>query len=560
MKRILLLFLLTNFLFNFSSKLYSQDLGNIANIKPIQFSGTFTLYNSFYGVNGIDPRRKDFSWYITGNPDIKLYGIDIPFSFTVSEQERSFRQPFNQFCISPSYKWAKAYIGYTNLTWSPFTWSGQTAFGVGVELNPKKFRFGLLYGRLNRAVEEDLSSPIPQTPAYRRTGYATRFGYGTETSHVDLILLKGKDDENSLNTIPVNTEVLPAENVVLGLTSKLKFSDHVFWAADVATSIYTRDVRAADFNGDEPGLIKALGSLLNANTSTQTYKAMQSELSYVDKKFKIKLKFKRVEPDFKSMGSYYFQTDVENITIEPSVNFAKAKLKLRSSIGKQRDNLLDKKSYTSKRLIGNFGVDWSPTRTFGINGLYSNYSGEQSKGLKIPNQLKQQSYVSQNIMITPRLTFINEKITHFHVLVLNRQWLTDKNSNTSLLTEYEVNNLNYTSSLVFNKLALTVSASYLLTIFDSNANTNRLNGFSLNASKAFLKNKLQSSLCANTTMQKLNSEPFATILNFSTQHSFKITDHHGLTFLANYLSNQAKNTPAVSFNEYNIDLGYTYTF
>lgn len=558
MKKQLLLVLFMVFVFN--SKLQAQDLETVSKENPFQFSGSFTLYNSYYGVSGIDPRRKDFTWYITGNPNIKLYGIDIPFSFTVSEQERSFRQPFNQFCINPTYKWAKAYLGYTNLNWSPFTWAGQTAFGVGVELNPNKFRFGLLYGRMNRAVEEDLTSPIPQTPAYKRTGYSTRFGYGTETSHVDLIFLKGKDDENSLNTVPTNTEVLPAENVVLGLSSKIKFSEHIFWDADIATSIYTRDVRAADYSGDEPGWIKPFSSLLNVNTSTQNYKAIQSELSYVDKKFKIKLKYKRVEPDFKSMGAYYFQTDVENITIEPSINITKAKLKLRSSIGKQRDNLLDKKSYTSKRFIGNFGADWSPTKTFGINALYSNYSGEQSKGLKIPNQTTQQSYVSQNIMFTPRLTFIKEKITHFHVLVLNRQWLTDKNPNTSLLTEYEVNNLNYTSSLVFNKLALTLSASYLLTIFDSNANTNRLDGFSLNASKAFLKNKLLSSLSANTTMQKLNSEPFADILNFSTQHSYKITEHHGLTFLANYMSNQAKNATAVSFNEYNIDLGYTYTF
>ena len=29
-------------------------------------------------------------------------------------------------------------------------------------------------------------------------GYSARLGYGTETSHVDLIMLKGKDDENSL--------------------------------------------------------------------------------------------------------------------------------------------------------------------------------------------------------------------------------------------------------------------------------------------------------------------------------------------------------------------------
>jgi hypothetical protein len=554
-----LLFLTFLFLWIFSNG-NAQDIATIANEKPVEVSGTFTVFSSYYNVNGIDPRRKDFSWYITGNPNFKIYGIDIPFSLTVSEQERSFRQPFNQFLISPSYKWAKLHLGYTNLNWSPFTWAGQTAFGAGIELNPKKFRFGFLYGRLNRSVEEDLTSLETQTPAFKRMGYSTRFGFGTETSHVDLIYLKGKDDENSLNSIPTKTEVLPAENVVIGLSSKVKFTEKLFWNADLAASAYTRDIRAIPFADDEPGFLKSLGSLLQINSSTQFYKAYQSDFSYVEKKFKIKLKYKRVEPDFKSMGAYYFQTDVENITLEPSVNITKYKLKVNSSIGRQKNNLLNQKSFTSTRLIGNIGADWSPTNIFGINALYSNYSGEQSKGLKIPNQATQQSYVSQNITVSPRLTFVDEKITHFHNLVANKQWLTDKNPNTSLLTQYEVNNLNLTSTVVFNRTALTISGSYLLAIFDSNANRNRLDGFSLNVNKAFFDNKLLTSISGSETFQKLNSEPFSQMLTISSQNSYKITDHHGVTLVAQYLDNQAKSSSFNSFSEYNIDLGYTYTF
>lgn len=539
---------------------YSQDISTIANQKPIEVSGTFTLFTSYYNVTGIDPRRKDFTWYITGNPNFKIYGIDVPFSLTVSEQERSFRQPFNQFLISPSYKWAKVHLGYTNLNWSPFTWSGQTAFGAAVELNPNKIRFGFLYGRLNRSVEEDLTSLEIQTPAFKRMGYSARIGYGTETSHVDIIYLKGKDDENSLNTIPTKTEVLPAENVVIGVSSKIKFTEKLFLNADIAASAYTRDVRAIPFTDDAPGFVTTFGSLLHTNSSTQFYKAYQSDVSYVDKKFKIKLKYKRVEPDFKSMGAYYFQTDVENITLEPSVNISKYKLRINASIGRQKDNLLNKKSVTSKRLIGNIGIDWSPTKIFGINALYANYSGEQSKGLKIPNQVTQQSYVSQNITVSPRLTFVKEKITHFHNLVANRQWMIDKNPNTSALTEYEVNNLNYTSAVVFNKMALTVSGSYLLAVFDSNANTNRLNGYSLTANKAFFENKLLTNLSGSETFQKLNSEAFSQTLTISSQNTYKITNHHGVTFLVQYLNSQAKTSAFDSFTEYNIDLGYTYTF
>ena len=115
-------------------------------------------------------------------------------------------------------------------------------------------------------------------------------------------------------------------------------------------------------------------------------------------------------------------------------------------------------------------------------------------------------------------------------------------------------------TLVFNKKALTISGSFLYANFDSNANTNQLNGYSLTTNKAFFENKLLTSISGSETFQKLNSEPFSQMLTISSQNSYKITNHHGVTFLVQYLNNQAKNNAFNSFTEYNIDLGYTYTF
>jgi len=544
----------------FSYNCLAQDLENIAEVKPVELSGTFTLFGSYYNVTGIDPRRKDFSWYLTGNPLLKLYGVEIPFSLIVSEQERSFRQPFNQFGISPSYKWAKLHLGYTNLTWSPLSWAGQTCFGAGVELNPGKFRFGALYGRLNRAVEEVLNSPEAITPAYKRMGYSARIGYGTETSHVDLIMLKGEDDPNSLTTIPTQEVVLPSENVVAAISSKMKFSDHIFWDADVASSAFTRDINAQPFGEEENSILSKFKNFFTVNSSSQWNNAYQTEVRFEAKNYKIKAKYRRVEPDFQSMGAYFFQSDVENITLEPSATLLKNKLRISSSIGQQKDNLLNKKSFTTKRIIGNVGIDYSVSNIFGINVLYSNYSGEQSKGLKIPNQATQQSYVSQNMMLMPRLTFVKEKLTHFHTIVANRQWMIDKNPNTAQLTEYQVDNLNYNSNFMFNKTGLTVGVNYLLSIFNSVSAETRVNGVGLNVSKPFFKNKMTTSLNANGSQQKIEHVHFADILNINLTNNIKLNDHHGISILGNYLNNMAKTTTAIPFSEYNIDLGYTYTF
>jgi hypothetical protein len=117
----------------------------------------------------------------------------------------------------------------------------------------------------------------------------------------------------------------------------------------------TRDIRATPLSDDDEGLANNFRSVLNVNTSTNLYNAVQTEFGFVNKTMKIKAKYKRVEPDFQSMGAYYFQTDVENITLEPSFTLAKSKLRINSSIGQQRDNILHQKSFTSKRFIREFG-------------------------------------------------------------------------------------------------------------------------------------------------------------------------------------------------------------
>jgi len=81
-------------------------------------------------------------WYLQGSPVITVYGIVLPFSFRLSEQQRDFRQPFNQFGVSPYYKWAKLHLGYRSHNWSTYALAGHSITGVGLELTPGKFQVG----------------------------------------------------------------------------------------------------------------------------------------------------------------------------------------------------------------------------------------------------------------------------------------------------------------------------------------------------------------------------------------------------------------------------------
>jgi len=78
---------------------------------------------------GKEAYRKPFTWMLTGSPTLSVYGITLPFSFTISEQQRNFRQPFNKFGVSPYYKWAKLAMNT----------SGKTLF-INLELDGKPSR------------------------------------------------------------------------------------------------------------------------------------------------------------------------------------------------------------------------------------------------------------------------------------------------------------------------------------------------------------------------------------------------------------------------------------
>src|SRR5690606_3239673 len=131
-------------------QLTGQDLSRLGDEKPVRFSSGISLQTSFYSVNEIPYRRQPFNWSISGTPVLEVYGLSLPFSFYFSNQQLTFQQPFNQFGISPRYKWITTHLGYSSVRFSDYTMAGRRFLGAGVELNPGKLRFGLVYGRFQK--------------------------------------------------------------------------------------------------------------------------------------------------------------------------------------------------------------------------------------------------------------------------------------------------------------------------------------------------------------------------------------------------------------------------
>ena len=264
MSKSLTFFLSLILLVLFGDMAYSQDLGNIAKQKPIDVSGSVSLRLNTFATSDTLSRRDPFFWTLSGNPTVSLFGITLPFSFSFSQKQSAFRQPFNYFGVSPYYKKITFHAGYRSVYFSDYTLSDHMFLGGGVEAQPSILRLGFVYGRFSKAVEPitDTLTQVYSVPSFNRKGYAAKFGIGTSNNYVDLILLSIHDDSASIGSTE-GTGIAPAENLVLGIKSKQVFAKIVTLDVDFGFSAYTYDTRSDDLNLETYNIPSAVNNFLH---------------------------------------------------------------------------------------------------------------------------------------------------------------------------------------------------------------------------------------------------------------------------------------------------------
>jgi len=531
----------------------SQDLENIGQQKPIKFSGSLSAFTDFYAVSGIAPRSTPFNWRITGTPTIQLYGISFPFYFNIGSQNKSFAQPFNQFGVSPKYKWITVHGGWRSLSYSQYTLSGMMFLGGGLELTPGKFRFAAMYGRFTRAVREDVAQQfITSVPVYERKGYSAKIGVGTAQNFFDLILFKAKDDTLSFPNAP--STLNPAENVVLGMNSRFLILKHVQVTMEAATSGYTRDTELQIPDGD---IYNKLRPVLYTNASTQLLFAGNASIGYVSKYVNLRTRYRRVDQDYKSMGAYMFENDVEAVTIEPSFNMFKSKFRLSGSIGQQRDNLLGRKMVTTQRTIGSVNLSINPGKVYGIDLQYSNYGIAQRAGVIPINDTTRMAIANQNINIINRFSFINKERVLMIMLMNVYQDMRNLNPISPAFIESNVfiTNLNMNYTLLRSKTSIIVGINYSQNTFAMGKVL--MHGPMIGLSKVLLNGKLSTNFSGSCMINKFSetSDSGLTYTGNLTMN-YQVTKMHGFLVNARTTSNRASNPISIPFTEGYFTIGY----
>jgi hypothetical protein len=483
------------------SRVLAQNMDSLKKQSPFKNSGNISAEMDSYNLlSGANPGYLNpLSWSLNGNVMMSIYGINIPVSALLSNQSTAFNSPFSRFGISPAYKWAALHLGWQSLNFSQFTLGGQNIFGAGVSLTPGKFHFDFMYGKFDSAITDisvfnNLNSS--NIPVYSRKGFATQIGYGNEKNNFYINYLSAKDDSNSISTALKNkSQMLAASNQVIGLKSKISFLKYAYWYVDAAASFYIRD-QSVDTVKKTNQWWNFLAS--SPNSSTQFLTALETGFQINTSSLGLGLKYRRVDPDYKSMGAFYLQTDIQQYTINPSVKLMKNTLVLTGSLGIQNDNLFKNNANSSQRTIGLLNVSYNPGQTFGIDVQYSNFGISQQLLTKYvnPNPNKplydsvRINQVSRSITLSPHLSFIGTKYVNIITASFSFQNLDDKNPNTST-----TNNFNSTLAVVTHSINFLQSkwlATQSITYFDTKLSAGDVSdlGYTLGVSKNIERKKL----------------------------------------------------------------------
>ncbi|GJM34788.1 MAG: hypothetical protein DHS20C18_37890 [Saprospiraceae bacterium] len=433
-KYIVIVYLLVSVATIFPFTLQGQDVENLITETrsrlentPFKITGAIQSSLQFYTMNGLSENRVNpFSWRLHAHLQMDFLGIKIPISGLFSTRSTAFNYqlPAYSFAgMSPSYRWATLHLGDRSLSLSPYSLTGHSFRGVGIDLRPGNFRFTAMYGRLKRARAEDLQKLQNIESPYRRMGWGFKTGFDNGRDRLSVILFTAKDEDDSIG-IPLDSLLVkPAENVVLGFNGKKQFGKSLFLEVDFAHSIFTRDLNS-HARPDDLTFFKRVGGLIQPLTSTRFNNAMKTSLGFQTNFGSIQLEHERIDPGYRSLGTLFFNNDIENFTGGVTASIFKKKVNLMGKLGVQRNNLSGNEINTSVRLVGNVNANVIVNSKVSFNLAYSNFSNtNRLRSFSNPFQLVDSIVlvlVNENISLAGTYN-LSEKQTSLLSLMLAHQ-------------------------------------------------------------------------------------------------------------------------------------------
>jgi hypothetical protein len=552
-----------------SAIVHAQDLESIGKEKPVKVNGGLSLNQILYAANGIESRREPYSLYASGSVNVSIYGWSIPLSFGISNQNSEFNQPFNQYSVHPTFKSVTAHVGYTSVAYSPYTLNGHVFLGAAVDVAPEgRWKFNGMFGRLFKAVESD-TSHVVNLPSFKRLGCGLNASYNTGKDFVDVILFHAEDDITSIKDLPDSLNILPHENLVISLAAGKSILNNFLLKAEIASSAMSADTRAPESNSSHP--LATAKFLFAPRLSSSFYKAFKASFDYQQDFFTVGLGFEHIDPQYRTLGAYYFNNDLQNLTINVATSLFAGKMNVAASGGSQRDNLDGSKMSTLQRAVGSLSINYTPSERLNISGSFSNFRTFtnvkpefQQVNQLTPYDLDTLNFtqLSQNATVSMMYRFgRNENRKQNVNFNCSVQDASDTQGDTQSNPGTRFYNFNAAYAINMVPARMTVSLSFNATINYGQGVSSKTYGPVASVNRSFLENKLRAALSLSYNDSFSNGNHVNKIINARFTFTYSMKKKHNVSLSTVVMNRETKKEGGGrSVTEFTAMVGYGYSF
>jgi hypothetical protein len=544
---------------------YCQDLSNIRHQQPITLNGNVGLASNFTHISNNTPIKSQFNNNIQCNLNLNIFNVSLPFSGTYTFKSGfTYNQPFKMYGLSPQYKWVKLNIGHRNMQLTKLSLSGITFFGAGIELNPKWFRFSAMYGNLKPITIKDTKQANFNSTNLKvnRIGWGGKVGIGNSKNYVDLAIFKAEDIiKTPLDSIE-KTTVKPAENLVAGLSTKLRLLRHITITSELDVSAFTENKFVQEVPStllkDVPApALKLFKPRLNSIANYAT----QSNVSFNFGTINSNISYKMVMPEYRSLGNNFKGGDQE--VINALVNFALLQHKINCTLmGSQAHNNLDlKKSSTNYYTMALIQSFLNINEHFNVNLSYNwmKLNNVALAGKTLEPNLKLDN-IKHIVLVAPTYNFETKKANSNLAVQLN--YAIDENKNLLLNNPPRSTTGNITIGFsTQNKKNKSINTFGIFSNQQqANQNKSAQYGFNYGNGYSIFKNKLNTQFSYQCSINEftaqfnelLNAVRINLNCNINKHQSFFISSQANYAFnIKNRLNNRV---------DYNMAIGYNYKF
>ena len=536
---------------------YSQDISQIAKSDPLIITGAVGTQNAYYHSSS-GGFASPLSNSVYANLNISFYGFSMPFSFYYSNSDLNFSYPRFSFNISPTYKNWTLHLGTHVLPMSPYIYNIPFE-GAGLEYNGQRLRFGMFYGRLRHAINDNPLDPKARSPQYSRMGWGFKVGYGSGRHYLDLYVFKGYDRLSSLAAEWRRTTE-GKENLSVALRGHTSLGNWMSLTTNVAASVFSTDLSADRIHSDE---IDKWDKIFDARYSSLYRFAGDVNLNLSLGGVFTSVSYKLVQPDYTSLGLSYISNNYQSLGLSMSGSLTR-NIILSGNFAYQNDNLNNKQLYTTRGYVYSANAVVNLSRSLNLTAGYSGYLQQQCAGTMEVNDTTRVNRIMHNLHLAPSYSF--EAGGNSHTVSLTGGYTQNKDLNPFSTGESDVKTISYGAGYG-------VSVERIKTDFGLNYSHQTSEGYerkytsdviSGSAGRSFLEDKnLTTSLTLSACRNHIAGENTNWSVGVDLYAGYTLKKVHSFSFSAGYSRyNDMNIVDVMKYSSYdlNCSLNYNYTF